>query len=1343
MPSGKGLWYGSARVYDTRWLHETLELHNYLHMMTSISAQGAADAGRDNVSPLEPSALRHGGSVYSQDLQDFQVSPLSSLRHSSSSAVLAVADGQTGGRVESSSPRSASPNAPSLQTPHIEPAGSPRDEPPSKNKAVNIANMRKGWEPSYLGKLPQILFLAMFLGFIVGIQVLVYVSVKQEGFAPSSASLHSLGTYGPMFILTLAAAFWSRVDFQAKLVAPWAHMSQGPAAAERSVLLDYLSALQPLVVLGAFQNRDWAVAASSSCSLVLRLIVVLSTALIVLSPTRVHNIPTPIVLRSSFIENGTELEHRSLDMVVGSIPYYNMDGLMEDNLTYPDGTSSSYAFQDIDANISTDAQLHATVEGFRASLDCKSADLRNYSYGLSLTQGWSITGLNFKSENCSAITNSSTFGSSHSTTGYFGRIGVTACDGSATPDSQRLYVFFGEVSLNESGRQIIAQSKQILCQPSYNIDKIGIVRNRTDVVDISTPASNTSRRIAGIHPAAIMSAFLVSLNTAISIPASTFINIRVNETGEVVVADMEAPIAQALLFTGQNNLSLSSLTESVLNSSIARYYEQYAVFLARTLLLKQDSIPSTGTLETEEERLIVGSTTGYIMTALLVLCIALNLVVMFQKPNVSLPKNPSSILGTAVILASSPGCAKSFTGLGPASINTIAGRIRNIKYELLPRQNDDFNQRKDATLQISAEPEPQFNELHYLNAPEDCARAPLVLRSWCMYAIYLVIIGIIIALEATLRSSEANNGIADVPGGEYIQYTWTVIPAAIMSLISMYFSAVDFEVRSLVPYSKLRDGAPFSRSINMDLIDKSMPLLLWTEYRKRSLSALAMSAVVVISALFTIFTGSLFIVQQQQQVTVPVKLQMTGSFLIRPPANSSSSSGLNIYSQLESYGQLESSLILDSNLSYSAFTYENLAFPQFSILAAPNSPQISSLDTVNGSVPALRSRMACRRYGRAEIDMEVTLGGPANIPVDHGERLNILAIDIKGESCRSNIPTTVTHNAELPLDARPDPDFLFGAGDWCSSDGSRAMLCCSDFLYVWGHKTNSSSQDGNSVAALACNETIEAVDVAVVFYGSDLRIDPSSPPNANNASARPSTVDVRPLDLMLVNWFDPYRTLAGGPKSYGYDLDPFFYLLTSSRYGVPPASLDDAGRDEEVAAAIVFQHGVIRAQTLNAGFRGPANETNATLANPPVDPAIANDASTPYDAMLSSNSTAAGARWRLAQDAAATRVLESLLAVALLLSMLTGRLLLLTPTAKLLPRAPTSIASIAALLSDGNTLDLWPRDTQRLSDEEIERALGADATFHLGWPAQKGAGGREQQLQHVTRFGIYAKNTDI
>ncbi|KAI3337578.1 hypothetical protein HD806DRAFT_543165 [Xylariaceae sp. AK1471] len=212
------------------------------------------------------------------------------------------------------------------------------------------------------------------------------------------------------------------------------------------------------------------------------------------------------------------------------------------------------------------------------------------------------------------------------------------------------------------------------------------------------------------------------------------------------------------------------------------------------------------------------------------------------------------------------------------------------------------------------------------------------------------------------------------------------------------------------------------------------------------------------------------------------------------------------------------------------------------------------------------------------------------------------------------------------------------------------------------------------------------------------------------------------------NWLSPYGYLAEGINALRTNLWPFFNLLTTSRYSVPLADVDNPQRDESVASAIVFQHGIVRAQVLSEGFRGPANTTNVTLANPPTNPETANDA-------ISYNSTvrSTAGRLRLAQDLATTRVIEALLVVALLLSV-AGRLLM--PNTKLLPQNPISFANVAALVADGNVLSILPDNTQFLSDDGLVTAIGRGYLLRLGWWASEDEDGSRQ------RFGIFAIKTN-
>lgn len=58
-------------------------------------------------------------------------------------------------------------------------------------------------------------------------------------------------------------------------------------------------------------------------------------------------------------------------------------------------------------------------------------------------------------------------------------------------------------------------------------------------------------------------------------------------------------------------------------------------------------------------------------------------------------------------------------------------------------------------------------------------------------ALGIVLIGLIIYIEMTLRKSDAENGLGDVEVDDaYIYYAWTTVPALVLGLVSMVVSSV-------------------------------------------------------------------------------------------------------------------------------------------------------------------------------------------------------------------------------------------------------------------------------------------------------------------------------------------------------------------------------------------------------------------------------------------------------------------------------------------------------------------------------------------------------------------------
>ncbi|KAJ8129300.1 hypothetical protein O1611_g4331 [Lasiodiplodia mahajangana] len=188
-------------------------------------------------------------------------------------------------------------------------------------------------------------------------------------------------------------------------------------------------------------------------------------------------------------------------------------------------------------------------------------------------------------------------------------------------------------------------------------------------------------------------------------------------------------------------------------------------------------------------------------------------------------------------------------------------------------------------------------------------------------------------------------------------------------------------------------------------------------------------------------------------------------------------------------------------------------------------------------------------------------------------------------------------------------------------------------------------------------------------------------------------------------------------------IDDFFSTLLTSPYAIPLEYLKDASKAETVQDAIVFQHNILRAQTMSYDMRVSPEKTNALTRGTEESDAIT----------YSADVTEATVKIHIVQDAASTRILQALLIAILVFSLGSWAI---TPNTRILPREPTSIASVIALLADGNLFDLLPIECQSSEEKDIESLFSA-TTFKMGWadPADPetdvGAGGNN------VRFSIY------
>lgn len=728
---------------------------------------------------------------------------------------------------------------------------------------------------------------------------------------------------------------------------------------------------------------------------------------------------------------------------------------------------------------------------------------------------------------------------------------------------------------------------------------------------------------------------------------------------------------------------------------MTKYFQQYTAILAHMSLMAPTSTPSTASAWIQEDRLVIHAITAHCMSTLFLLAICLLSIVWISSPLFAfLPINPSSLLGTATILSQNEAFLEALRPLGASGQAGLAEVTSCWHYSL--HAEKWCKERKTAGCRIQADVHIPGNDDLEIYDFKDPSFRPLSLHPAARSVVLFATCGIISVLEITLRHSQRYNGFGDAQEHTYIHYAWTVSPALVFSLLGVYFGSADFDTRYLTPYSHLKKGSNFKSTIVLDLLDSSIVLRISKELQSKSFIAFASTLAVALTSLIPIFSASLF------YATWIPSVWSKGFEL----------SGLNFHPAVVPISQGHTSiLILMSNLSYPPFIYEDLIFPEISVV--DDRPEGSYLANTSGLVTklkntAFRSRLECRLYNSSHIQTNLRMNStwhnePWSFDSTPPDADSYLSVEITEELCYGV-------NLVLPFNATIYHSSYFGGSSGGPGDSPLNTGGCSDWIWAWGYWNITAENPVTSVNALGCNETLDAIETDTTLLGAELSIDVQRPPIPDEGTSR--FVANLPVPSYL------YSGLIALPLATEH-LAASFALATHSRYAIPVEYLSMDTKAAIVADALRFQHGIIRAQSINRVREDPKE---------PVDIEGA-DYITINSTQQNGTVTDAFASRRVIQDPTSTRIVQALLAATVLSS---GLSWLLMGSTRIVPRRPTSIASVAALLADSNLFQYLPENTPWPSSGELARRFEGKVTFRLGWTERQDEVGESRKA-----FAIY------
>lgn len=1076
-------------------------------------------------------------------------------------------------------------------------------------------------------------------------------------------------------------------------------MRGGPQPAASGLMLDYITPMNAITLVGSIKAKHWMTATAVTGTLSLQILVLLSTGLFTSRPTTIVYRTLNGTLRTTFdAQNyktgtnasdiptmGTEAEVYSAN---SSKPWDLYLATSEYNMTYPGGTTDRYVYQQFDHIASDNSTVSALVDVFSADLLCETASVVNMTtqeYGGA--DVWTLA-----SSECSNITIApeSFQYSDNPTDMVFATPG--ACNNTGQGDTSmrlaflagsfRLEAIKNDKPITEPSSANYSSYTSIICQPAYTIRAASVSWNSSasdDVPSITFPSIFEPRQLSDLS----------AWDIARPIPY-TFRSKYYNYNGgdywsgsgntSIVMTFTEilnATEPQILASAFQDADTLSSAASSFFRSWTAQYAGLYlAVPSDQKLVLN-----TTGS----EDRLYTRGPSLWISEAALIILVITAIFLLFDAPRTVMSRDPSSIGGQATILACSPSLMQALSLSNEKNkaaqeklqgfefslcLNEMAGDVHIEASKLALADSDSSLLRRNSTEEASAR-DPVDAGVEFF--------VPFATTKFAMVVMILAPLCVIIALEVLYRYSQNHYGLTDVPIATNVHYAWTYVPAIVMTGLKLLYGSLESVVKSFQPFHAFHQGAA---STNVGLLDNYLGQTalqtLLTAGLKKQWATIAVALSSLASPFLTIFVSGLF---EARDATDQARgrLQRADQF------NSS---------MADSYkSSIEANVILDSaNTAYPQGTYDTLALAQFQLQTSTGTVAQNNTGLVpqlRATVPALRGVANCTAFAPEEILSNVYTPSPG----ENVKSSMIFTAVPPHENC--NLPGADDKTTYWPYSGKNvsfyssfhgSPSYF---GSWFEVDSNIESSGLIDAYLQEGYSQNRTYFDAkpdcprvytfyysvanNETTAFYCYPYVEQVDVVATYTLPELDLDYDNPPVPDESTAKFFS---NAMATYLDQTFTPI-TASGVNETWD---DTYFYdvLLYGRNAPSDPSEFAGKANADKLNAAINELYGLVMASYLNTQRISPSKDDyyEATIL----------DLTQP----------------RLFQDRTSTRVLQSLLALMTVCAVVAFATM---DTRHILPVNPNSIGAVASLLAGSDMLDrkIIPAGAEWMSDKELRR----------------------------------------
>lgn len=1225
-------------------------------------------------------------------------------------------------------------------------------------------------QPFWLTKSALLMFFTIFTACAAALVVLDRLMAAQHGFSLTISSSHYSWTYGPTALLVVVLGMWRQLDYYYKLAQPWRELLSGAAPAEKSLLLDYISPFQLCSIFSAFKLGHFFVSGTIFCFFLLKLIILLSTALFFIEPST-HMQPIVITYQDLFdaenawksgayeLNNNVDNSRIDMELIGGSdkpawayLAKLN-NATVRDSAWNPEGdlVTQAFSLSELRSNITT---AEAPVDVFLPQVSCETAEVDVAVGSDSFSAAYTFDSATCFEANVESHTgrgsrvicdtdsgpceqlwdsymlfriNCSATNCMHPTDPLRRRAedgepcdiryAVTVADHSAT--SAKYDSNLESIRLLDSASTICKVGYAIASANATHDPSTGRVSFREGSLDAHTILlRNLSSHYFAEMVFTSLSLAGMSLETSNEIFAvEPFAGYIAGDTFfHLMVAQLGHP----------ENTSIPLYNTSVLGQASRSVLEGVATEFARQSLLVSDpgrhEGPANATFS--EFKLYARPMALWAMFGGFCLLALIALLMMATVPNMAwIPAMSGSIAGHAAVLTNSPSLQHLLRDTGHYRADQLRERLQGIQFAAIKAANGC------ARLDI-CHVSSSVNQCPGKKREDKKPWKPMAVRRPILASMIILPLLSIGILEVLQHISDQRKGLLSLSGGNSTTawpYIFRLASTGIIFGINSIFNNLDSTTITFAPYTNLRLGSVRAeRSLLFHPLGASPFTVLIKSLRHGQFGVAASNLSSLLGSLLPIIVSSLWIVAGPTMIDLPCTASVNNwdqSWL-----NSSWEQSWE-HSWEDGGAAIIMNQIRHGGANTSSRIWQDVVLPKISF-SSPN----TSTDDVDGQVEytynirTLKPVFNCtvvpgkniKVNGTVDrLDVETALGlasaeGKSDITVHAPVQPECTGKTGNGSSYLTFYTLFSKEQSPKGIATCIDLDLPAGqVGAECPAAGIIFGLIEGDEIANW------------NLTALVCTQGLQEVPAAITFLGDPSleELSPKRPlvPSYDKArSWRNGTGSTKALRFRL----------NGFPNSYDQPddwlIDLFFGQLGIGPGGILPDDLVGKENINSLIHAITRQYTEYMRHIIDINFRAKNDTARESIVSAAESTSSSSSSTRPLGVNTEITGTMRLGIRRLAMHSTTKLILQIFMAMTMVLSTASFALVKVRGT---LPRQPSSIASTMALLAGSHLCDrgsgVVPSGAEFMSDGQLKRAFDG-YLFSLGWwDAGGDAGGEE------------------